>query len=322
LQIAEGIHQIQVPTPFPVGPVNSYLIEGHPLTLIDTGVKSSLALQQFESGISDIGYSIDDIEQICLTHGHVDHIGLTKTIIDHSPRKVTTWIHEIDSERIVDYEGYIEDRMRAYHRIAVESGAPVEEGILDSHQALANYFLKFGESVVEVNHIEDGGKIRTGLGDLTAIWVPGHSLGSICYALESRRVLFSGDHILGDISSNPSLDFDGILGISILKYFDSLEKVRKYDGYKVLPGHRSIIDNLGPRIDALLADYNSKFDQALGYLSSTPISIYDLSRRIYGDYDSGQLILALAETQDLVRVLETKGKAHLKKLGNILYAEK
>ena len=322
MQIAEGIHKLQIPTPFPVGPVNSYLIEGHPLTLIDTGVKSSLALSEFEKGISEIGYSIEDIEQICITHGHVDHIGLARTIIDRSPTAVTTWIHEIDSERIENYEGYLEDRMRAYHRIAVEAGSPVEEGILDSQQALADYFLKFGESVKEVNHIKDGGTIQTGRGELRAIWVPGHSLGSVCYVLESQHVLFSGDHILGDISSNPSLDFDGIFGISILKYFESLEKIRKYDGYMILPGHRSIINDLAGRIDALLADYNNKFDQALSYLSSSPISIYDLSRKIYGDYDSGQLILALAETQDLVRVLEARGKAQLKRIDNVLYAEK
>ncbi|MFW9919211.1 MAG: MBL fold metallo-hydrolase [Candidatus Thorarchaeota archaeon] len=322
MQVSEGIHLIEVPTPFPVGPVNCYLIEGSPVTLVDTGVKSSLALAKFESGLSDTGYEIEDIEQVCLTHGHVDHIGLVKTIIDRSKHDVKVWIHEMDSSRITAYEEYIDDRMHAYHRIAFESGASVESGILDSHNALAAYFLKFGESVPEVLHATDGDLIKSGLGDLTTVWVPGHSLGSLCYALKSQHVLFSGDHVLGDISSNPSLDFDGILGISILRYFESLEKIRRYSDYLVLPGHRSLIHDLSARIEALLSDYDEKLERASQHITSTPISIYKLSRYLYGEYDDSQLILALAETQDLVRVLETRGVAQLVKRESTYYAQK
>ncbi|MBN2228702.1 MAG: MBL fold metallo-hydrolase [Candidatus Thorarchaeota archaeon] len=320
MQLIEGIHQIEVPTPFPVGAVNCYLLEGSPLTLIDTGVKSSLAIGTLESGLSEAGYSIEDIEQICLTHGHVDHIGLARTIMNRSDRSMNVWIHQMDSERLIDYEGYIDDRMRAYHRIATESGAPIQEGILDSQPALARYFLKLGESVEEVRFAEDKGMIETGLGALTVEWAPGHSLGSVCYALDSKKVLFSGDHVLGDISSNPSLDFDGILGISLLKYFESLEKIRKYSGYSVYPGHRNVIGDLAARIDDLLADYERKFNQTEEHLGDVPTTIYDLSRKLYGEYDSGQLILALAETQDLVRVLESRGQAKLLTHNGILCA--
>jgi hypothetical protein len=32
-------HRLPLPTPFPVGPINVYLAEGDPLTLVDTGPK-------------------------------------------------------------------------------------------------------------------------------------------------------------------------------------------------------------------------------------------------------------------------------------------
>ena len=35
-----GVHRIEVPTPFPVGSVNCYLIEGNPLTLVDNGPRT------------------------------------------------------------------------------------------------------------------------------------------------------------------------------------------------------------------------------------------------------------------------------------------
>ncbi len=322
MKVAEGIHLIKVPTPFPVGPVNSYLIEGEPLTIIDTGVKSSLALEQFERGLSEAGYEINQIQQICLTHGHVDHIGLASTIVERSDFPVSVWINEIDAPRVTDYDGYIEDRMHAYHRIARDCGAPIEEGILDSHSALAEYFLKFGSSVKDVRYVVDGQQIPTGQGLLGSLWVPGHSLGSMVYVLDKPKVIFSGDHILGDISSNPSLDFDGVMGISILNYFDSLEKVRKYAGYTVLPGHRSLIHDLEQRIDSLLSDYSNKLKDVEQALSSSPLSIYQLSRILYGDYDSGQLILALAETLDLVKVLAERKKATIEQIESVTYARK
>ena len=39
--MASRIHALKIPTPFPVGPVNVYLIEGREPALIDTGPNTS-----------------------------------------------------------------------------------------------------------------------------------------------------------------------------------------------------------------------------------------------------------------------------------------
>jgi len=41
--VASRIHALEIPTPFPVGPVNVYLIEGREPALIDTGPNTSEA---------------------------------------------------------------------------------------------------------------------------------------------------------------------------------------------------------------------------------------------------------------------------------------
>ncbi len=321
MQDIQEIHLIKVPTPFPVGAVNCYLIEGTPLTLIDTGVKSSIALKQLENGLREVGQSISDIEQICITHGHVDHIGLVRTIVDQSDFTVDVWIHERDAKRLTEYEDYIVDRVQAYQRIATQSGAPVD-GLLGPRETLTEYFMKFGESVKEVKYATEEQKIETGQGHLRVIWTPGHSLGSLCYVLDEPHVVFTGDHILGDISSNPSLDFEGAMGISLLNYLDSLEKVRGLSGYLAFPGHRKLISNIEGRIDTLLKDYDVKMHHVRQVLSSTPISIYDLSRMLYGEYDANQLILALAETLDLVKVLQERGEGKLEFINGVYFARK
>ncbi|MFW9907774.1 MAG: MBL fold metallo-hydrolase [Candidatus Thorarchaeota archaeon] len=316
--IEEHIHVIQVPTPFEVGPVNCYLIEGKPLTLIDTGVKSSLARGVVKQGLNNHGYDFEDIEQILLTHGHVDHMGLANEISNLGD-DVKVWIHELDAERITDYPGYTENRMHAYQQIAEECGVPTELRQYNSHRAMADYFLKFGESVNEVKTFKDGAIMNSGIGRLYCLWVPGHSLGSVCYVAKEEALMFSGDHILGDISSNPSLDFEGSLGISMLRYFDSLTKMEPFSEFKVLPGHREPISNLSSRIDELFIDYKQKLERAKKSLRKNSITVYDLSRELYGDYPATSLILALAETRDLALILEQEERAHIDRKKDILY---
>lgn len=314
----DKVHLIVVPTPFAVGPVNCYIIEGKPLTLIDTGVKSSKSIAALSEGLQAIGYAIEDIERILITHGHVDHIGLASHIFDVRNGDLSVFMHELDAPRLIDWNGYIEERMYSYMRIAKECGAPIQGTPMDSQRSLADYFLRFGDSVESTATLQDNQILSSGIGDLKCIWVPGHSLGSLCYACEDAGILFSGDHILSDISSNPSLDFDGSLGVSMLRYFDSLDKMKPYEDFLVFPGHRKQITNLKDRISELKQDYSQKIEHTNEVVNENPISIYSLSRILYGDYPDDSLILALAETKDLVHILENDGKASLIKIDDIL----
>ena len=74
--LIDGVSRIEIPTPFPVGSVNCYLIEGSPLTLIDTGPKTTKSLATVKKELQNMSYQMSDIEQILLTHNHIDHIGL------------------------------------------------------------------------------------------------------------------------------------------------------------------------------------------------------------------------------------------------------
>src|SRR2546430_14201197 len=46
------LHRLELPTPFPVGPVNAYLLRGDPLTLVDTGPKTVEAQTALERGVA------------------------------------------------------------------------------------------------------------------------------------------------------------------------------------------------------------------------------------------------------------------------------
>ena len=80
-----NIHCISLPTPFPVGDVNVFIVESDRLTLIDAGVKTEDAWQYFVEGLEKIGYSPDDIEQVVLTHHHPDHVGMLDYLNENIP---------------------------------------------------------------------------------------------------------------------------------------------------------------------------------------------------------------------------------------------
>src|SRR5258708_28405818 len=101
------IHRIIVPTPFYVGPVNVYLIEEDPLTLIDAGPRDDASLEGLRSGLARLGHKLSDIKRIIISHAHADHYGLAQLIVGESG--ATVHIHEWDApadSAETDYRAY------------------------------------------------------------------------------------------------------------------------------------------------------------------------------------------------------------------------
>ncbi|MGQ4871831.1 MAG: MBL fold metallo-hydrolase [Candidatus Thorarchaeota archaeon] len=313
-EVADGVFLVTVPTPFPVGPVNCCILDGHPLTLIDCGPRYPPAIKELRAALDELGHDFLEVQQILLTHGHIDHAGLAGSIAaggrDAGPGNTPVYIHSEDLRRVANHQRYIRGRMQAYIDIAVRSGAPEAIVAAMKQDSLAEYFAALGESVPHAVALADGNKVASPIGPLKVIWTPGHTRGCVCYAADEQHVLFTGDHVLLDISSNPSLDFEGP-GISLLTYLDSLRRILTYDGYLVLPGHREPIQDLARRVEELRADIEDKLDRLCDALGPAPTTMYDLSRILYGNYGLNQLVLALAETTDLARVLEQQGVARL-----------
>ena len=65
-----------MPTPYGVGPVNAYLIDAEPLTLIDAGFQTQESKDAFNSQLAEAGHEVAEIKRVLITHGHPDHYGL------------------------------------------------------------------------------------------------------------------------------------------------------------------------------------------------------------------------------------------------------
>ncbi len=109
--------QIQAPLPH-IRSVNIWLLRGDPLTLIDTGPRSDAALTALEAGLAREGLRIEDIELVIPTHHHLDHTGLTATIVARSGARVAAL------DRTAEYGAHYLERSESRSLILARADAP------------------------------------------------------------------------------------------------------------------------------------------------------------------------------------------------------
>ncbi|MFN7928514.1 MAG: MBL fold metallo-hydrolase [Blastocatellia bacterium] len=102
------IEKLVIPTPFPVGPINIYLLVDDPLTLVDTGPKTDAAKEALTTQLHNLGFRITDIQRIILTHTHEDHCGLASWLQQQCGAPV--YVHEWEQENLTDHGRVRADR--------------------------------------------------------------------------------------------------------------------------------------------------------------------------------------------------------------------
>jgi glyoxylase-like metal-dependent hydrolase (beta-lactamase superfamily II) len=308
-QLEQRIHLMTIPTPFPVGPVNVYLLEGDPVTLVDVGPLTDEALEALTAGLRGLGYSLRDIEQVVITHAHHDHFGLARKVLEASGAKLLSF--HTNRYPLEQFHTWWDQRVSYLADLVVKEGAPPESvREVESIRSIGQY----AASVPEVTPLADGDLIQ--MGDLTwrALHTPGHALGHLCFYQEESRLLISGDHLLKDITSNPVLETPR-LGMadrprSLPDYVRSLRKVRELDVSKVLPGHGEAVYDHRPLVDEILHHHEERGNLILRLLEEKDRSVYELGVALFGtDRPGVELFLVMSEIIGHLDILELEGKA-------------
>ena len=261
MEIIPGIHHIEVPNPSGLmGPTNVYLVKGTDgWLLVDTGWDHSEARETLDAQLHEIGIGFDAIEQIVITHIHVDHYSLLDWVRQRSGAKVL--FHERDYEILAAMSlGSGDYSPRLLHQFEA-NGFPDDE--LSQLEKLYDIGKRIPHSIDPPDKIlQDGDKIFTGMFTFEVIWTPGHSPGNICLYESERKLLLTGDHVLPVTTSNINMHAptdDNPLN----SFFTSLAKVAKLDVELVLPGHEHIFAHLQERVDGLLSHHDKRLTHVL-----------------------------------------------------------
>jgi glyoxylase-like metal-dependent hydrolase (beta-lactamase superfamily II) len=189
-----GVPNIYIDADWDLGPTWCYLISGPKTTLIDTGRLGKFDV--FGSLLKSTGKTFSDINRIVITHSHEDHDGNVADIISAAPAELlahTIYRHMISYHPDV-MDGAVHPELPGSCRVCRMPEAFYSQNCIPYHKA---------RSVLTIDiAVTDGYELPDE--DLRFVFTPGHSPDSLCLVLENE-VIFTGDTLLPDITSQPSL---------------------------------------------------------------------------------------------------------------------
>jgi glyoxylase-like metal-dependent hydrolase (beta-lactamase superfamily II) len=273
---------VQIPVPLPhIRSVNTWLLRGDPLTLIDTGPHADEALAALEAGLRRAGVRIEDLELILLTHHHLDHTGLAATIAARSGAAVATL------DRAADYgERYAErseaDR-RFSHALMRHHGVP--DAVIDGNEGFWRYIRESSDAWDTDVRLRDGDRIRAGGRDLRVVARPGHSTTDALFVDDQNQLAFVGDHLLASVSSNteiyPAVEPDGTRPRARVKYLESLRRTAETPLERLLSGHGDPITAHAALVEDRFSQHQRRCERILGVLEAGSATAYEITQRLW-----------------------------------------
>jgi glyoxylase-like metal-dependent hydrolase (beta-lactamase superfamily II) len=303
---------LPLPTPFATRTVNCWLVEGSPLTLVDPGPDWEETAIELDAALRMRGLKVEDVEQVVLTHQHLDHVGLAHRVKDRSGAIVVghRLLHDFlldlpESMRLED--DYQADVMRLH-------GVP-EERIQELY-AVSELHRRYGGSVVVDRLLDEGEVVSLGGRDHRVHYRSGHSPTDTIFVDEDARVAIVGDHLIGKISSNPVVHrpLDRPADIrhrrrALVAYLESMRATAALDLVLLLPGHGNPVEEgHGALVAERLDFHDRRKERIFGALADGPLSAHGIALGLWGDIADRESFLTLSETLGHLDLLEDEGR--------------
>lgn len=310
-----GLWRLRLPLPWPGIPhCNAWAIAaGDGFVLVDTGMYEPGSMQQLERAATQVKLAVDDVTLLVITHAHSDHWGQAAPIVKRAGCEM--WMHPNHAAQLAD----LSNPDRALTRrmeVARHSGVP--DGALTEYVKRAKQMPSGVAQAIEPDReLLDGVTIDTDLGPWQVIETPGHTPSHVCLFQPERRLLISGDHLLGRIS----LYFDyGQSPDPVGEYLASLDKVEAVRARLALSGHGKPFLDVPGHIDAtrrLVLENIERAEVAVTEQPRTAMTIaLDMFSAQRGVRHPGWL---LSQTLCYLRHLEQAGRARREADGELQF---
>jgi len=255
-RILPGVWRLRLPLPWPGVPHgNAWAVEHDGgIVMFDTGMGGKGRLRQLDLALTQFGFGVEDVRLVVCTHSHTDHYGLAGSIVEAAGCEL--WMHprwEHVRPLAEDAKAALEARIE----VARQSGVPPK--------SLARYReAREGDNETGIDILKEpdrdlvpGVEVETGLGTWQVYETPGHAPSHVVLHQPERKLLISGDHLLG----RTVLFFDhGHSPDPVGEFLSSLDEVEGLDVELVLPGHgRTFRDP-----EAKIAESRRQVEELLG----------------------------------------------------------
>jgi len=306
-QILPGLYRLEIPLPAsPLKAINSYILKSRDRNLIiDTGLNRPECLEAMQSGLAELAVDLNQTD-FFLTHMHADHTGLVHAIKTPSS---AVFASGPDAAVINSFAASPThwQPMLDYACLNGFTAAEAQKAI-ERHPG----YLYGPKGQIDFTLVGEGSAIDCGDYHFTCVETPGHSQGHLCLYEPAKKILISGDHILGDITPNISLwsDNDNPLGV----FLESLSKTAAFAVDLVLPGHRRVFHNCPGRIGELVRHHRNRADEILSILEGSSLTAFEVASRMtwqltcrsWDEFPAAQKWFATGETLAHLRYLESQ----------------
>lgn len=304
----DAVERIEIPTPFGIGRVNCYVFAGEELTLLDPGPKTDAAYEELQMFLEAEGYEIADVDRVLITHPHMDHYGLAGTIVEASGAEVVAHTDAVD--RLADPDGHFDREQAFFQPFLVSMGVPEE--LVDTVVELPAPYTDFREPVTVSRDIKDGDRI-TAEAELDVVHTPGHAPGSVCYVANDAGTVFTGDHVMMDVSPNPLLTLrpgsDDERTRSLPAYLDSLGRIQQVEATVGYAGHREQIPDVPDRATEII-DHHHERKEAIAEMIADAgrRTAYDIMIELFPDLPATEMFPGMSEVIGHLDLLEDEGE--------------
>jgi glyoxylase-like metal-dependent hydrolase (beta-lactamase superfamily II) len=187
--------------------------------IVETGPTS--CIERLMRGLKDNGVAPEDVEQVFLTHIHLDHSGATGNLMDLLPN-ATFYVHEVGYPHLVDPSKLLKSASRLYGE------ENMDELWGEVRPASEDRLVK----------LEGGEEIETAGGLLSTHYTPGHAYHHLAFYEPQSGFLFAGDvagvrlpgqSYVKPPTPPPEVDIEAWKG--------SIESIRKLEPRVLCPTH-------------------------------------------------------------------------------------
>lgn len=245
----------------PLKILNSYVVKTDKETLvIDTGFRQPECYEALTQGLKELAVDMDHAT-LFLTHLHSDHVGLTNDIITEHTRVLMN-VHDynyLKNEHQGDFWPWMEEKF--YHEGLSKDLIELQRKVSPA-RAYAPQYLFRAQTIQDMETFSIGDYM------FRCLWTPGHTPGHTCLYMEDLQILFSGDHILFDIT--PNITMWRNVTDSLGDYLDSLDKIEKININLCLPGHRNNDMDVYERIRQIKEHHANRIAQTLSIIRNEP----------------------------------------------------
>ncbi|MGV9381418.1 MBL fold metallo-hydrolase [Nonomuraea sp. NPDC003707] len=307
--VGGGVWSVPVPIPGnPLGYTLVYALESPKgPVLVDAGWNHPDAWDALSGGLAAVGIDVSTVSGVVVTHFHPDHAGLAGQVKDVSG----AWIamHEADAALVrlmhdyaaEEHESFQSDMLR---RAGADPGEARQAVSRPTPPALPDRRLRDGD-LVDL----PGRKLR-------AVHTPGHTPGHICLHLEDADRLFTGDHVLPDITPHVGIypyDRDDVDPLG--DFLDSLDRVADLGPLDALPAHEWIFPDVAARAVQIRHHHDEKLVRLRALLAQRPepLTIWEVAammtwNRPWDDLSPMLKGMAAGEAAAHLRTLEARGE--------------